>query len=62
MPRDPRNRLTDEGAQPLQPEMPSGLAPEEIAEPLRKQNATDTDWLSMSTADPAFFLNDTGPE
>ena len=62
MPRDPRNRVTDEGAQPLQPEMPSGLAPEEIAEPLRKQNATDTDWLSMSTADPAFFLNDTGPE
>ncbi len=62
MPRDPRSRLTDEGAQPLQPEMPSGLAPEEIVEPLRKQNATDTDWLSMSTADPAFFLNDTGPE
>ena len=62
MPRDPRSRLTDDGTQPRQPEMPSGLAPEEIAEPLRKQNATDTDWLSMSTADPAFFLNDTGPE
>ena len=62
MPRDPRSRPTDEGAQPLQPEIPSGLVPEEIAEPSRKQNATDTDWLSMTTADPAFFLNDTGPE
>ena len=62
MPRDPRNRLTDEGAQPLQPEIPSGLVPEEIAEPSRKQNATDTDWLSMTTADRAFFVNDTGPE
>jgi hypothetical protein len=62
MPRDPQSRLTDESAQPLQPEMPSGLVPEEVAEPSRKQNATDTDWLSMTTADPAFFLNDTGPE
>ena len=42
--------------------MPSGFAPEEVAEPPRKQNATDTDWLSMTTADPAFFLKDTGPE
>jgi hypothetical protein len=62
MPRDPQSRLTDESAQPLQLEMPSGLVLEEVAEPSRKQNATDTDWLSMTTADPAFFLNDTGPE
>jgi hypothetical protein len=62
MPRDPRNRVTDEGAQPLQPEIPSGLVPEEIAEPVQKQATVDPDWLSMTTADPAFFLHDTGPE
>jgi hypothetical protein len=62
MPRDPQNRLTDDGAQPVQPERPSGLAPEEVAEPGRKQNAADADWLSMATADPALFLKDSGSE
>jgi hypothetical protein len=62
MPRDPQNRLTDEGAQPLQPEGPSGLVPEEIAEPLQERTKVDPDWLSMATADPAHFLKDTGSE
>ena len=62
MPTDPQNRLTDDGAQPVQPERSSGLAPEEVAEPGRKPNAADTDWLSMATADPALFLKDSGSE
>lgn len=62
MPTDPQGRLTDDGAQPVQPEWPSGLAPEEVAEPGRKQNAADADWLSMATADPALFLKDSGSE
>ena len=62
MPRDPQDRLTEDGAQPVQPERPSGLAPEEVAEPGRKQNVADADWLSMATADPALFLKDSGSE
>jgi hypothetical protein len=62
MPTDPQGRLTDDGARPVQPERPSGLAPEEVAEPGRKQNAADADWLSMATADPALFLKDSGSE
>ena len=62
MARDPQSRLTDDGVPPVQPERPSGLVPEEIAEPDTKQNAADTDWLSMTTADPAFFLKDSGSE
>ena len=58
MPRDPRSRLTDEGAQPLRPETPSGLAPEVGAEPGRKPSAADAEWLSMATADPALYLKD----
>jgi len=59
MPRDPQSRVTDDAAQP---ERPSGIAPEEVAEPGRKQNAADSDWLSMATADPALFLKDTSSE
>ena len=59
MARDPQSRLTDDG---VQPETSSGLAPEEIAEPGAKQNISDTDWLSMTTADPAFFLKDSDSE
>ena len=59
MVRDPQGRLTDEG---VQPERPSGLVPEEIAEPGAKQNPTDADWLSMTTADPAFFLKESSSE
>ena len=62
MPRDPQDRLTEDGTQPVQPERPSGLAPEEVAEPGRKQNVADADWLSMATADPALFLKDSGSE
>lgn len=62
MPTDPQGRLTDDVAQPVQPERPSGLAPEEVAEPGRKHSAADADWLSMATADPALFLKDAGSE
>ena len=59
MVRDPQGRLTDDGAQP---ETSSGLAPEEVTKPGAKQNISDTDWLSMTTADPAFFLKDSDSE
>ena len=62
MTRDPRNRLTDDGAQPVQQEGPSGLVPEELAEPIQKRTGTDPDWSTMVTADPAFFLKDASPE
>jgi hypothetical protein len=57
MARDPQCRLTDDGTQP---ETSSGFAPEEGPEPDTKHNATDMDWLSMTTADPAFFLKEAG--
>ena len=59
MARDPQSRPTDDG---VQQETSSGLAPEEMTEPGTKQNISDTDWLSMTTADPAFFLKDSGSE
>jgi hypothetical protein len=60
---DPKSRGADDGAQPVQPAgRPSGLAPEEVAEPGRKQDPADADWLSMATADPALFLKDSGSE
>jgi hypothetical protein len=59
MARNPQSRLTDDGARP---ETSSGLAPEEVTEPGAKQNISDTDWLSMTTADPAFFLKDSDSE
>jgi hypothetical protein len=62
MPRDPQIRLTDDGAQQVQPERPSGMVPEEVAEPDQKRNTLDPDWLSMATADPALFLKDSGSE
>ena len=62
MTRDAQTRVTDDAAQPVQPERPSGIAPEEVAEPGRKQNAADADWLSLATADPALFLKDTSSE
>ena len=31
---------------------------EDVAEPGRKRNAPDPEWLSMATADPAHFLKD----
>jgi hypothetical protein len=59
MARDPQGRLTDDR---VQPENSPGPIPEQVAEPDTKQNATDTDWLSMTTADPAFFLKDSDAE
>ena len=56
---DPQGRLTDDGTRP---ETSSRLAPEEVAEAGSQQNASDTDWLSMTMADPAFFLKDSGSE
>jgi hypothetical protein len=58
MPRDPQSRTPDDSTQPVG--RPSGLAPEEVEEPGRKQE--DADWLSMATADPALFLKDSGSE
>ena len=58
MARDPQSRLTDDG---VQPETSSGFTLEEVAEPDTKHNASETDWLSMTTADPAFFLKDPEP-
>jgi len=60
MPIDPKSRVTDDGTQPAG--RSSGLAPEEVEEPGRKQDSADMDWLSMATADPALFLKDTGSE
>jgi hypothetical protein len=62
MASDPQSRLAGRDVQPAQPERPSGIVPEELTEPGAKQDASDTDWLSMSTADPAFFLKDSGTE
>ena len=62
MARDPQSRLTDDGAQTVRPGRPTEVAPEEVAEPGRKQGAADDDWLSMATADPALFLKDPGSE
>jgi len=56
---DPQGRLTDDGAQL---EMPSGPVPEKLTELGKKQNTSDADWLSMTTADPAFFLKESGSE
>jgi hypothetical protein len=37
---------------------PPDTAPEEVSEPGRKRNTPDAEWLSLATADPAYFLND----
>ena len=59
MVRDPKGRPTSDGAQP---EIPSILVPDETSEPNKGHNSPEADWLSMTTADPAFFLNDPGFE
>jgi hypothetical protein len=59
MARDPQSRLTDDGAQP---ENSPNLVPDQVVEPDTKHNASDMDWLAMTTADPAFFLKDTGSD
>ena len=62
MPDEPLSHVTDDGAQPVQPERAPGLVPEEVAEPGRKRSIADADWLSMATADPAHFLKDLRPD
>jgi hypothetical protein len=59
MARDPQGRQTDDR---VQPENSPGLVSEQVAEPGTKQDDPDTDWLSMTTADPAFFLKDSNPD
>jgi len=59
MVRDPQDRPTNDG---VQPERPSGLVPEDIPGQDTKHNNPDTDWLSMTTTDPAFFLKDSNPD
>jgi hypothetical protein len=59
MPDKPQGRSVDGGIQKLEPENgPDLITPEEVAEPGRKRNAPDPEWLSMATADPAHFLKD----
>ena len=57
MPDEPQvqGRSADGDIQQLGPD-PTTL--EEVAEPGRKRNAADAEWLSMATADPAYFLKD----
>ena len=55
MARDPQRQLTDDR---VRPENSPGVVSEQVAEPGTKQNDSDLDWLSMTTADPAFFLKD----
>lgn len=62
MPSGPQSRLTDYGAQPVHPGRLSGLVPEDVTEPAQERTPADTDWLKMTTPDPAFFLKDSNPE
>jgi len=59
MPKRPQNRVADDGNWPaLADSRPPDTIPEEVAEPGRKRDVADTEWLSMATADPAHFLKD----
>ena len=59
MPNEPQDRSADVSIQQVAPgEGPARTTPEEVAEPGRKRTASDTEWLSMATADPAHFLKD----
>ena len=59
MPHRPQGRSVDSGIQKAEPEHgPDLITAEEVAEPGRKPNAEDAEWLSMATADPAHFLKD----
>jgi hypothetical protein len=50
MPNEPQGRRVDDGPDPT--------LLEEVAEPGRVPNDADAEWLSMATADPAYFLKD----
>ena len=55
MPDEPQGRRVDgEGQDPTTPEV--------VAAPGQKPNDADAEWLSMATADPAYFLKDPRPE
>ncbi len=55
MPDEPQGRRVDGGG-------PDPTTPEEVAAPGWKPNEADAEWLSMATADPAYFLKDLRPE
>ncbi len=60
MSNKPQGRMADNWMQwRVEPESaPPDTAPEEVSEPGRKRNTPDAEWLSLATADPAYFLND----
>jgi len=58
MPNEPQGRSADDGTQRVGSGDGPGLTREEVAEPGRKRSAADAEWLSMATADPAYFLKD----
>jgi hypothetical protein len=51
MPNEPQGRRVDDDG-------PDPTLLEEVAEPGRVPNDADAEWLSMATADPAYFLKD----
>ena len=51
MPDEPQGRRVDS-------DWPNPTLLDEVAEPGRKSNDVDAEWLSMATADPAHFLRD----
>jgi hypothetical protein len=51
MPNEPQGRRGDGDG-------PDPTTFEEVAEPGRKSSDTDTEWLSIATADPAYFIKD----
>jgi len=55
MPNEPKARRVDGDG-------PDPTSFEEIAEPGRKPSDPNTEWLSMATADPAYFLKDPDSE
>ena len=56
---EPQGRSAGGSIQQLGPEYaPDPTTLEDVAEPGRKRNAPDPEWLSMATADPAYFLKD----
>jgi hypothetical protein len=63
MPTEPQDRSADVRVQQVGPgEGPDPTTPEEVTEPGRKRTTADTEWLSMATADPAYFLKELRPE
>ena len=58
MPKEPQDR-SEGGMRQVGPgDGPDLTMLEEVSEPAQKCNASDAEWLSMATADPAHFLKD----